>query len=76
MSALVLRIRQRTVTQARLMPWSSEGPRIWFRYADGYEAVSNAKVKTPDVKSAIGLLSTEDQARLALQLGELYAIAL
>ena len=64
MSASVVSIRQRTITHAKLITWRAEA-RIWFRYGDGYEAVSDLRVKTPDVLSAVAMLSSADQAKLA-----------
>ena len=66
----VVRFRQRTVTHARLIPWELGVPGIWFRYADGYVVVSDARVKTPDVLEAISKLSAEDRAKLDRQLAE------
>ena len=60
----VVRFRLRTVTHARLIPWELGLPGICFRYADGYEVVSDARVKTPDVLEAISRLSSADRAKL------------
>jgi hypothetical protein len=73
MSASVLRIRQRTISHAKLITWCKDGPHIWFRYGDGYEFISDMRVKTPDVLSAIAMLSSGDQAKLAERLGMPYA---
>jgi hypothetical protein len=77
MTASVVRIRQRTVIQAKLLPRrSGDGPRVWFRYADGYEVISDTRVKTPDLGVAISLLHSSERAMLFYQLGEQwYAIA-
>ena len=60
----VVRFRPRTVTHSRIIPWELGVPGIWFRYADGYEVVSDARVKTPDVLEAISRLSAADRAKL------------
>jgi len=60
----VVCFRSRTVIQSRLIPWETGVPGIWFRYADGYEVVTDARVKTPDVLEAISRLSSTDRATL------------
>ena len=52
------------MTHARLIPWEIGVPCIWFRYGDGYEVLSDARLKTPDVLEAITKLSTADRAKL------------
>src|SRR5215207_6425910 len=64
-SMSVVRFRSRTVIQSRLIPWELGVPGIWFRYADGYEVVTDARVKTPDVLEAISRLGSADRATLA-----------
>ena len=66
----VVRLRQRTVTQSRLIPWDFGVPGIWFRYADGYEVVADARIKTPDVIEAISRLGWADRAQLDKLLAE------
>jgi hypothetical protein len=39
-----------------------------------YEGISNARLKTPDVLSAVTLLGSDDRATLAYQLAEPHAI--
>ena len=60
----VVRFRRPTVTHARLIPWEIGVPCIWFRYGDGYEVLSDARVKTPDVLQAISKLGPADRAKL------------
>ena len=60
----VVRFRRPTVTHARLIPWEIGVPFIWFRYGDGYEVLSDARLKTPDVLNAISKLGPADRAKL------------
>ena len=60
----VVRFKRPTVTHARLIPWEIGVPCIWFRYGDGYEVLSDARVKTPDVLQAISKLGPADRAKL------------
>ena len=61
---------KRTVTHSKLIPWELEVPGIWFRYSDGDEVVSDARVRTPDVIEAIKKLSSSDRAKLTKLLEE------
>ena len=61
---------KRTVTHSKLFPWEFEIPGIWFRYSDGDEVVSDARVRTPDVIEAIKRLSSADRAKLKKLLEE------
>jgi len=64
MSVLRFPTRQARIVEAKVIPWQPGIPGIWFKYSDGLEIISDATLKTQDIRRAIGLLPAADRERM------------